>query len=278
MFTIGEFSRISGLTIKTLRFYHESGLLIPAHADPETGYRYYNDAQIDQARAIVFLRELEFPLAEIAEILRHMGEDEPVLELIERRKAGLEERIRALRKSVKLLNTFLDEERQVKTMMAERGFDVEEKTVPSLLIAGVRMKGYYRDCGKGFGRIGQSLGRFISGKPFMLHYDSEYRDGDADFEACMPVKGRKAAPDGISLRELPGGPCVALVHKGPYEQLGQSYAKITKYIKNKGYRIVMPTREVYLKGPGMLWKGNPKHYVTEIQMLVENGPAAAPRT
>jgi len=273
MFTIGEFSKITGLTIKTLRFYHESGLLVPSHVDDQTGYRYYNDAQIDQARAISYLRDLEFPLAEIGEILRHEGDEGPILEVIERRKAALEERIRQLRKSVKSLGKFLQEERQVKTMMAERSVDVEEKTVPPMSIAGVRMNGYYRDCGKGFARIGQSLGRFICGKPLMLHYDCEYRDGDANFEACMPVKGGKAPPEGISLRELPGGPCVALIHRGPYDQMAHSYARILRYIKDKGYKVVIPTREVYLKGPGMLWKGNPKHYITEIQMLVENGTA-----
>ena len=103
----------------------------------------------------------------------------------------------------------------------------------------------------------------------MLHYDSEYREDDADFEACMPIRKGKAA-DGISVRELPGGRCVALVHKGPYEQLGRSYAKILGYIKDKGYEVAMPTREVYLKGPGMIFKGNPRNYLTEIQILVRD--------
>jgi effector-binding domain-containing protein len=64
---------------------------------------------------------------------------------------------------------------------------------------------------------------------------------------------------------------VALIHKGPYEQLGHSYGRITRYIKEKGYTIISPTREVYLKGPGMIFKGNPMNYLTEIQMLVEGG-------
>jgi DNA-binding transcriptional MerR regulator/effector-binding domain-containing protein len=271
MFSIGEFSKITGLTVKTLRFYHEEGLLVPSYIDDETGYRYYNDAQIDQARVISFLRELEFPLCEIREILRH-GEDEgPILDVMERQKRVLEERIRALKKSVRSLERFLSEERQVKVMLTERGFHVQEKTVPPLFIAGVRMQGHYHDCGKGFARIGKSLGRFICGKPMLLHYDSEYREGDADFEACMPVKPGRATADGISQRELPGGRCVALLHRGPYEQLGQSYAKLLKYVKEKGYNVGVPTREVYLKGPGMIFKGNPKNYLTEIQMLIENG-------
>lgn len=147
-------------------------------------------------------------------------------------------------------------------------FEVEEKTLDTLLVAGVRMKGRYDECGKGFAKIGRSLGRYIAGKCFLLHYDNEYRETDADFEACMPV--RKGKPvEGISIRELPGGRCVSLVHKGPYSELNRSYAKIMMYIKEKGYEVLSPTREVYLKGPGMLFRGNPKNYLTEIQMLVK---------
>ena len=68
---------------------------------------------------------------------------------------------------------------------------------------------------------------------------------------------------------VPGGRCVTLLHKGPYDELGRSYAKIMTFIKDKGYEIVMPTREVYVKGPGMIFKGNPKNYLTEIQILVK---------
>jgi effector-binding domain-containing protein len=39
-------------------------------------------------------------------------------------------------------------------------------------------------------------------------------------------------------------------------------------VKEKGYTVVSPTREVYLKGPGMIFKGNPRKYVTEIQFPI----------
>ena len=142
-------------------------------------------------------------------------------------------------------------------------FDVEEKTVDTQLIAGVRMKGRYQECGKGFAKIGKAMGWHISGKCFLLHYDAEYKETDADFEACMPIRKAKTV-EGISVRELLGCRCVSLLHKGPYEELSRSYAKIMAYVKEKGYEVVLPTREVYLKGPGMVFKGNPKNYLTEI--------------
>ena len=146
-------------------------------------------------------------------------------------------------------------------------FEVEEKLLEAMLIAGVRMQGKYSDCGKGFAQIGKSFGRYISGKPLCLYYDDEYRPNDANFEACMPIRKDKKV-EGISVRKLPAGRCVSLLHKGPYNELGRSYAKILEYVKAKEYEIVMPTREVYLKGPGIIFKGNPKNYLTEIQLPI----------
>ena len=152
--------------------------------------------------------------------------------------------------------------------MANTVNNVQEKKLEPLLVAGIRMKGRYSDCGQAFARIGRSLGRFISGKPLLLHYDSEYRDEDADFEACMPVRQWKEV-EGIAVRELPGGQCISLVHQGPYDQLGRSYARIFEFINDHKCTVILPTREVYLKGPGMIFKGNPKNYLTEIQILIE---------
>lgn len=153
--------------------------------------------------------------------------------------------------------------------MERSPFEVEEKHLDPILIAGVRMKGKYSDCGQGFAKIGKKLGSYINGKPLNLYYDGEYRENDVDFEACMPVK-KTVDAEGISIREIPGGQCVTLLHKGPYEQLGRSYEKIMQYIKGKGYEIILPTREIYLKGPGMIFKGNPEKYLTEIQMLIKS--------
>ncbi|MBX7256936.1 MAG: GyrI-like domain-containing protein [Candidatus Hydrogenedentes bacterium] len=151
--------------------------------------------------------------------------------------------------------------------MVTHTFEVEEKSVPAMLIAGVRMKGHYSDCGKGFALIGRRLGRHLCGKPFNLYYDACAREGDADLEACVPMK-RQAEAEGISVRELPGERCVTLLHEGPYETLGVSYEKVRAYIDAKRYTAKVPSREVYHKGPGMIFRGNPKKYLTEIQIPI----------
>jgi effector-binding domain-containing protein len=181
--------------------------------------------------------------------------------------------MRQYRGIVDSLDKIIQGEREARMAVQDSTFTVEEKWLDPVLIAGVRMKGRYSECGKGFAKIGRTFGRHISGKCFLMHYDSEYMEDDADFEACMPIRKGKDV-EGVAVRELPGGRCVYLLHKGPYQELGRSYAKVLAYIKEHGYEIVMPTREVYLKGPGMIFKGNPKNYLTEIQIQVTASPPA----
>jgi effector-binding domain-containing protein len=151
--------------------------------------------------------------------------------------------------------------------MSQATFECEEKTLPPMKIAAVRMQAPYKDCGQGFGKIGKAFWNQICGPALLLCYDMEYQE-IANYEACMPVKGGQPR-DGIDVRELPGGRCVSLLHQGPYDQLRRSYEKALAYAKDKGYTLVAPCREVYLKGPGMIFKGNPQNYLTEIQLMVE---------
>jgi DNA-binding transcriptional MerR regulator len=270
VYSIGEFSRITGLTVKTLRFYHEQGVLALARVDHQTGYRYYDPCQVDKARIVTQLRSLDFSLDQVREMLTACEDEADILDSLERQKAVIEEKVRQYRRIGTLLDQLIRREREARMVRQNATFDMEEKALDTLLIAGVRMNGRYGDCGKGFARIGKALGRYVCGKCFLLHYDNEYKQDDADFEACMPVRKAKAV-EGVSVRELPGGRCVSLLHQGPYQELGRSYAKLLAYVKGRGYEIVLPTREVYLKGPGMLFRGSPKNYLTEIQVLVKPG-------
>jgi len=67
--TIGEFAQLTQLSVRTLRRYHEGGLLAPATVDPDSGYRYYTAEQIPAAQIIHRLRELGMPLREVGEML-----------------------------------------------------------------------------------------------------------------------------------------------------------------------------------------------------------------
>ena len=59
------------------------------------------------------------------------------------------------------------------------------------------------------------------------------------------------------------------MHRGPYAEIGRSYQRVLEYVRAKKLSPKVPSREVYIKGPGMIFKGNPKKYLTEIQVLVQ---------
>src|SRR5438309_6964125 len=85
VYTIGEFSKITGLTIKALRFYHDKGLLVPAFVDERTGYRHYDVRLIEKARIIVQLRRLEFTLEQIADMLAACDDELDLLAFLQRK-------------------------------------------------------------------------------------------------------------------------------------------------------------------------------------------------
>lgn len=269
MYSIGEFSKISGLPVKTLRFYHERGLLDPAAVDPETGYRYYDERNLETAFVIRTLRQFEFSLDDIATILEQCGDDCDVVDYLEKQKLAIAELLTHYQELTSTIDQVIHFQRESRkaASISQRTCEIEERQVEPLLVAGLRMKGKYSDCGQGFSKLGKKLGRYIAGKPLCLYYDGEYREEDADFEPCFPLR-KAIESDDFNIRTLPAARCIVLVHQGPYDTLGRSYARLLDYAKEQGYEIDVPTREVYVKGPGMIFKGNPKKYLTEIQLPI----------
>lgn len=267
-FTIGQFSSVTELSIKTLRHYHEKGILVPAIVDEFTKYRYYNDANFETARIIKILKDFDFTLNEIKEIINECDDETDLLEQLQTKFVQIQSRIEQYKEIANVLESTIKIEKENK-MKIEQNFDIEEKEVKTILIAGYRMKGKYHEIGKGFSIVGKNFGRYANGKPLGLYYDGEYKEDDADFEACFPIR-KGSSVDEISVRELKGGKCVALIHKGAYDNLSESYKKVFNFVNEKGLKTKLPTREVYIKGPGMIFKGNPNNYLTEIQIFVED--------
>jgi DNA-binding transcriptional MerR regulator/effector-binding domain-containing protein len=266
-YSIGEFSQVSGLSVKTLRFYHEKGILVPSSVEETTGYRFYDSSKIEKARVIMRLRSMEFSIEDIATVLAECSDEADILNYLERQRNMLQQRIREDRDIVRSLDEIIASEKSAQQMLAKADFAAEEKSTEPMLIAGIRIKGKYSECGAIFGLLSKGIGRYICGKPLCLYYDGEYRDEDADFEPSFPIRKEISAP-GISVRPLAGSRCLTLLHRGPYDQLGRSYAKILKDAEARKQKIALPTREVYIKGPGIIFKGNPKNYLTEIQLPI----------
>jgi len=267
LYSIGEFSRITGITIKALRLYHKKGLLEPVHVDPFSGYRYYDAVLVDKARLIVYLRGLDFSLAEIKEVLDSYEADADLSRFLRRKREQLNKELIRYKNMLQSLDSIIAREERAQKKEHAGEFEIEEKDLPTILIASIRMRGKYSDSGELFARLGQAVAADICGPALGLFYDEEYKEDNADFEVCLPVREGKEI-EGIAVRSLEGGHCVSLIHKGPFEELGRSYGKIFNYLQEKKYHPLSPSREVYLKGPGMELPSNSANYLTEIQFMI----------
>ena len=73
LYKIGMFAQMNHVTVKTLRFYEEQGLLIPAYVDEENGYRYYGDEEARLFQKIIVLRKLGVSVPEIKNLIEDTG-------------------------------------------------------------------------------------------------------------------------------------------------------------------------------------------------------------
>ncbi len=271
-YQIGEFSRISRLSIKTLRYYHELGILNPVRVSSDSGYRYYDEKCLDRARVIRELRAFDFSIKEVKELLATCHDDADLREHLAAKLDQIRKQIGTYRNLEDRLRSLLTIEED--STMATTQETITVKEIPAMLIASIRFKGTYEELGTAFGTICRFCGRHAAGKPFSLYYDAEFKEEDADIEACVPVK-REIHRNEVTSRTLPGGTAVTLLHHGPYERLGESYKVLLDHVKREKQAVIRPSREVYLKGPGMIFRGNPKKYVTEIQFLLDTGSGEA---
>jgi effector-binding domain-containing protein len=182
----------------------------------------------------------------------------------------IQSRIRAGQQAAKALETAIDAELEAATMAKAGRFQVETAAVEPVLVMGLRMSGRYEECGRGFKTLARAMGRHIAGKPMCLYHDGEFRDEDANFEPCFPIRREVAPGEGISVRTLPSERCLTLIHQGPYAQLGRSYKIILAECKRRGAAPALPSREIYIKGPGMIFRGNPRNYLTQIQIPIQD--------
>jgi len=265
-YQIGDFSNISRLSVKTLRFYQDKGILLPTVVDEESGYRYYDESLLPRARAIRVLRDLDFSINEIKEIIATCEDDSDLMEALHKKSKEVGDKIKQYKAISKNLKTILQQEEENK--MVNKANSVVEKQTEDILIASMRIKAKYSECGKYIGSMYKSCGRFMQGKLFNMYWDKGYVEGDADIEICLPVK-KVINKDNISSRILKGGRTLSVIHKGPYGSQGPAYKAIVDYMDQHNLKCAQPPREIYIKGPGMIFAGNPKKYITEIQMLVE---------
>ncbi len=271
MLSIGELSKVTQLTVKALRLYHEKGILIPDQIDVQSKYRYYRSSAVEKALVIKRLKDMGFSLTEIKRIVIECNDDKQMGSIVQEKLKHVGDTIRQFTEMKENLSVFLQHTSE-DNVENENHLDIHDEikheTIPGTLVCSIRFKGKYHEVGPRFIALSRKCGRFARGKPFTLYYDGEYKEENADIEPCLEVK-KKVDVEGIACRELKGIKAVTLLHKGPYHELGKSYQEIFRYCRVNNIKTLLPSREQYLKGPGMIFKGNPKKYLTKIILPYE---------
>jgi DNA-binding transcriptional MerR regulator/DNA gyrase inhibitor GyrI len=265
-YSIGDFSRITRLSIKTIRYYHETGLLLPTRIDNDNSYRFYSEKLLDRVRIIKKLKNMDLSIEQIKEALENYTDDTDIAVFLETKLIEVKNKIDNYKRVQREIESIIKFKNQIK--MNNLNHDVQIKQIDEILIASIRFKGIYSDVGSYFGKIFRIAGRNVSGAPFSMYYDEGFVEEHADIEVCVPLK-KEIMKEGIECKTLPGGKAYTIIHKGSYDTLGESYKKLTDKINNDGVKMKTPSREIYIKGPGMIFKGNPNNYLTELQIFVE---------
>ncbi len=270
MIKIGDFSKLSQVSIKTLRYYDEMGLLKPIHVDRFTGYRYYSASQLPRLNRILALKDLGLSLEQIAQVLDEGVSSEQLRGMLRLKHAELQQHIadeqaRLARVEARLNYITMED--------AMPNYDVVIKQVEPQLVAGVRdILPSYPAVGRLFDEVYGHLARSgVSGPALIgaaIWHDNEYKTSNIDGEAVVYLK--QPIPEGgpVKVYELPATTMTSVVHKGAYNTFNQAYEAIGRWIEANGYTIVGPNREIYLYCTQPL-RQDDDSYVTEIQFPVE---------
>lgn len=256
---IGEFSRLTYLTIKTLRYYHEIELLAPVSIDPSSGYRFYSTEQVDQAHLIKRLRELNMPLPEIKAVMAapdQAARDAAIRGHLERMEAELV-RTRDVVASLKAL------------LLPSAAVSVEYRSITSHPVLAMTTNVTRDDCGPwceySFGSMYERLAAadLAPAGPGGATYANEFFEHDeGEVVTYVPIEARhRDRFDAGTVLDLPARRFAIAVHAGPFTDFDRTYGALGSHVAEHDSALTEPVREIYLVGPG---DAEPADYRTEV--------------
>lgn len=269
MFRIGEFSRLTQVSIRMLRYYDEIGLLKPAEIDPWTGYRMYSTEQIPILNRILYLRDSGFNTSEIA-VAFNKKDDRLLVKQLDTKYSEIENNIQAEREKLKKIELA---KMEILNEKSDMHYNISIKAIPSYQVLSLRkiITDYYSE-----GELWQELSAFaaeqhiqISSNTFSIYHDNEYKETNVDVELCTPVKKMGNNVGEFTYRNtepIPNMACTMVY--GDFANIGRAYRDFAKWLqKNSQYQMSKATRQIVHRGP---WnESNPENYLIELQIPLE---------
>ncbi len=243
--TIGEFSRLCHLSAKTLRYYHDIELLVPAGVDG-TGYRRYAPGQVDDAHLIRRLRDLDMPIAEIRGVL---SEPDPAArqETLARHLDRMEAELTRTRDVVASLRRLLG---------PEPALPVRHRLAPGTPVVRTSARLARTDVSAWCGRVYPELYAILGGLgtdpagPAGATYSAEFFEGETgDVVAYVPVSPDAVPPGDDRFTTLPASRYAVAVHNGPFADCDITYGRLGLHVAEHDTALPDPIVEVYLVGP-----------------------------
>jgi DNA-binding transcriptional MerR regulator len=243
---IGDFSRATHLSVKTLRNYHRLGLLEPAEVDVETGYRRYTSDQIPTAQIIRRFRDLDMPLGEIAAVLK-APDVRTRNDLLAGHLGRLEIELAQTRAAVSSLRSLLQG--------PPPALDVTHRTEPSIQSAAISSVVDLEDLSTWFqGALGelyatvnaQRIG--ADGPPGAVIANEFFSDERGEITVFLPAAGSVRPVGRVAPTLLPGTELATIVHRGSHDDVDRSYGALASYVSQRALAVDGPIRERYLVG------------------------------
>ena len=244
--TIGEFSRITHLSVRMLRRYHESGLLEPATVDPDSGYRYYSPDQVPTAQVIRAFRELDMPVADVRAIVR-TPEPDGRAALVESHLHRLEAELDRTRAAVTSLRRLLHP--------APTPLEVELRRTEPREVAAVTGTVDHGDVLAWFAAAAAEIddavagaGAAVTGPRGGVYAHELFTAERGDVLIHRPVDH---APTVGRVRPhvLPAVELAVAVHRGPHDDIDVTYGELGRWVDRQALAISGPVHESYLVGP-----------------------------
>lgn len=243
---IGEFSRITHLSVKTLRHYHDVGLLGPDHVDAATGYRYYSLDQVPVAQVIRRLRDLDMPIADIRSVL--MAEEPDTRNrLIVTHMERLEQQLANTREAVEALRSILSRPSTTR--------QITHRSVAPVSAIGIQQVVDYDDLLVWWqGALGelhatvraQHLER--SGPSGGLYASELFQHERGLAAVFVPIDGAAKSTGRVTSFDVPAAELAIMEHQGPLGDLDLTYAELGSYTTRHEISVTGPLYEYYMHG------------------------------
>lgn len=275
-FTVGQMAELCNLTAKQLRYYDNNDILSPAIRDPETGYRYYTEQQMEEVLMIQELKELGFPLKSIGALLNHRGLDSLRQELMENLNRVREE-LEAARikydRTVDILMRVMEFSRPSSGLVSrDNSGPIQLVTTTEQPIVFTRYVSYWnaeklfiQRRGELF-RLAEQLDLNLTGANmaiFHSHYLKQFsslpEDSEGDLEVCIGVSNPRPSPHCRVLHSFQAVSCIFL---GDYRLMKPCYQRMEEWAAQHGLELSGASLEEYLVGATMT--NRPEDYVTRL--------------